>query len=245
MPGPGQTNNMPPRPSVPAPVRPGMDAKMQHNNPAQIKREPVPPAQPAPIMNPEQNQPPPGSQTVGFFSARAADSLRDNPNAAPLGSQFDPHAESPSIRKTAGVDHTKSVPISRPMIATASPAPNHSRDYVNPATDLQRRVGTPGPPGGGVGSPLSRGPSTSSYRPLTRPNVDTRNSPNPAAMNRGSVPPQNNPNGKRPPLNDVTNAGTSPGVASAPATTGQNEPKRARVSDVVPNQGQPPHPPQQ
>ncbi|KAJ5725789.1 uncharacterized protein N7483_007146 [Penicillium malachiteum] len=240
MPGPGQVNNMPnTRPGAPPQARPPADTNMQNTTaPPYVKWED------APGFNNDHNQPPAGSQSVGFFSARAADSLRDNPNAVPTpGSQFDPHAESPSIRKTAGVDHTKSVPISRPMLSAPSPAPNNSRDYVNPATDLQRRVGAPGTPGGGVGSPLSRGPSTSSYRPLTRPNIG--NAPNPPAMNRGSVPPQNNLNGKRPPLNDVTNATTSPGANPVPTAMGQNDPKRPRVSDVAPGPPQPPNPPQQ
>jgi DNA repair and recombination protein RAD52 len=196
------------------------------NGPPQVKREPVQ----ASNQDPSQ---PPGSQSVGFFSARAADMLRDNPNVGPIqGSQFDPHAESPSIRKTAGVDHTKSVPISRPMLAggSGSPAPNNSRDFVNPATNLQRQVGAPG----AVGSPLSRGPSTSSYRPLTRPNV-----PSPAPMNRGGSVPPPNLNGKRPPLNDVTNATTSPSVNPAAPPTGPNDPKRPRMSDGPPGQ-QPP-----
>lgn len=240
-PAPMQNNpNM--RPGPPPQQRPGMPSNAPNPNAqAPIKREP------APALNPDAN-PPSASQSVGFFSARAADSLRDNPNGAPvLGSQFDPHAESPSIRKTAGVDHTKSVPISRPMLAGASPSSNNnnnnSRDYVNPATDLQRRVGAPGGPPGGPGSPLSRGPSTSSYRPLTRPNVDQRSVSGPTPMNRGSVPPQNNPNGKRPPLNDVTNASGSPGAPGAPPPMGPNDPKRARVSDVGP--GQPPAQPPQ
>ncbi|KAJ5938791.1 hypothetical protein N7466_001925 [Penicillium verhagenii] len=234
IPGPGQLNNVQnARPPVP-PQQRGPDTAMQnYNAQVPVKREPVA----VPYNDP--NQLPPGSQSVGFYSARVADTLRDNPNAVPLpGTQFDPHAESPSIRKTAGVDHTKSVPITRPMLKTASPAPNNSRDFVNPATDLQRKVGAPGGPVGGIASPLSRGPSTSSYRPLTRPNIDARNTMNPAGMNRGSVPPQNNPNGKRPPLNDVTNATTSPGTNAAPIAMGQNDPKRPRVSDVAPGQQQ-------
>ncbi|KAJ5745402.1 hypothetical protein N7520_010584 [Penicillium odoratum] len=234
MPGPGQMNNMPnAKPGMPT-QHPGFDTNKQNNN-AQvpIKREPVP------ASNNEPNQLP-ASQSVGFYSARVADVLRDNPNAVPLpGTQFDPHAESPSIRKTAGVDHTKSVPITRPMLPAASPVANNSRDFINPATDFQRKVGAPGGPAS-VGSPLSRGPSTSSYRPLTRPNIDARNTPNPAGMNRGSVPPQNNPNGKRPPLNDVTNATTSHSVNAAPVAMGQNDPKRPRVSDVAPEQQQAP-----
>ncbi|KAJ5763873.1 Rad52/22 double-strand break repair protein [Penicillium manginii] len=210
-------------------------AKFETRGATSIKTEP------AAGLN-QDPQPPPGSQSVGFFSARVADMLRDNPNAGPVpGSQFDPHAESPSIRKTAGVDHTKSVPISRPMLSNASPAPSNSRDFVNPATDFQRRVGAPGGVAGspGVGSPLSRGPSTSTFRPLTRPNIDARPAPNAATIDRASVPPQNM-NGKRPPLNDVTNASPGANLTAAPLAASPTDPKRPRVSDV--GQHQPPQP---
>ncbi|OQD85295.1 hypothetical protein PENANT_c010G10159 [Penicillium antarcticum] len=207
------------RPPVPPPQHAGPNG--QANNIAQppIKRESFP------GPNQEMN-PPQGTPSGGFYSARAVDLLRDNPNGALDAPQFDPRAESPSIRKTAGVDHTKSVPISRPMLSNASPAP------TNPATDLQRKVGAPG---AGFGSPVSRGPSVSSYRPLTRPNPGA----NPTAMNRGSVPPQNL-NGKRPPLNDVTNANASPGANHGPPAPGLNEPKRPRVSDAESSGPDPP-----
>ncbi|KAJ6179318.1 hypothetical protein N7519_009779 [Penicillium mononematosum] len=187
--------------------------------------------------------PPQGTPSTGFYSARAVDLLRENPNSVPSGApQFDPHAESPSIRKTAGVDHSKSIPIARPMLSSASPAPpnNNTRDFVNPATDMQRRVGAPG---GGISSPVSRGPSVSSYRPLTRPNIDQRNVSNPGMANRGAVPPQQNLNGKRPPLLDVTNADATPG-AGAPAP-GPNDPKRPRVSDADSGPSSGPRPPTQ
>ncbi|KAJ5542154.1 hypothetical protein N7535_004577 [Penicillium sp. DV-2018c] len=208
------------------------------NNIAQppIKTETAPGA----IQGAQDMNPPQGTPSAGFFSARAVDLLRDNPNAIPAGAPpFDPHAESPSIRKTAGVDHSKSVPIARPMLSggnvSAAPtvnANNSARDYVNPSTDLQRRVGAPG---GGIGSPINRGPSASSYRPLTRPNPDQRSVSNPAAINRGVVPPQQNLNGKRPPLVDVTNADTAPGAYPGAQATGPNDPKRPRVSDVDPS----------
>lgn len=227
IPAPGQPQGMPGnRPPGPPQPRPGPGPNIQNPQAQQpVKREPPT------GLDQSANQPPSASQSVGFFSARAADSLRDNPNGVPLqGTQFDPHSESPSIRKTAGVDHTKSVPISRPMLSSASPAANNSRDYVNPAADLQRRVGAPGAP---PGSPLSRGPSTSSYRPLTRPNID----PNAAAMNRGNVP--QNVNGKRPPLNDVTNSETT-GPNPVPPIPGPNDPKRPRMAGG-PGGPQPPH----
>ncbi|CAI7564509.1 unnamed protein product [Penicillium glandicola] len=224
--GPAQ-NFANPRPSVPhQPV--GQNTPQNNIAQSPVKKEPGPGGFQA---NQDMN-PPQGTPSTGFFSARAVDLLRENPNSVPPGApQFDPHAESPSIRKTAGVDHTKSIPIARPMLSSASPAPNtnNTRDYVNPATDLQRRVGAPG---GGVSSPVSRGPSVSSYRPLTRPNLDQRNGSNPAAVNRGSVPPQQNLNGKRPPLVDVTNADATPGAYPGVPAPGPNDPKRARVSDV-------------
>jgi DNA repair and recombination protein RAD52 len=176
---------------------------------------------------------PPGSTpSASFFSARAVDLLRDNPQggAAPA---FDPHAESPSIRKTAGVDHTKSVPISKPMLAGVSHASNNTRDFVNPSSDVHRKIGVPG--GGGMNSPLNRNQSTSSYRPLTRPNVDPRNPASAMTANR----PQNI-NGKRPPLNDVTNA-SNPG-GSGPAAPGAGvDPKRPRINEgaAAPQQQQP------
>ncbi|KAL2843978.1 DNA repair and recombination protein radC [Aspergillus pseudodeflectus] len=183
---------------------------------------------------------------VGFFSARGVDMLRDNPHSAATSAPaFDPHAESPSIRKTAGVDHTKSVPISKPMLVGASPAANQPRDFINPSTDMHRKIGAPG--GSGVGSPMNRGPTTSSYRPLTRPNLDPKAAPNNLAANRPGLGPPN-ANGKRPPLNDVTNA-TMPG-GSGPAPIGAvNDPKRARLDQTSHQQQHQqqthPHPPQQ
>lgn len=188
--------------------------------------------------------PPQGTPSTGFYSARAVDLLRENKSVPSGAPQFDPHAESPSIRKTAGVDHSKSIPIARPMLSGTSPAPpnnnSNTRDFVNPATDMQRRVGAPG---GGISSPVSRGPSVSSYRPLTRPNTDQRNVSNPAMANRGTAPPQQNLNGKRPPLLDVTNADATPG-AGVPAP-GPNDPKRPRVSDADPGPSSGPRPPTQ
>ncbi|KAL3450733.1 hypothetical protein BJX65DRAFT_270023 [Aspergillus insuetus] len=178
---------------------------------------------------------------VGFFSARGVDMLRDNPHsAATAATAFDPHAESPSIRKTAGVDHTKSVPISKPMLAGASPAANQPRDFINPSTDMHRKIGAPG--GSGVGSPLNRGPTTSSYRPLTRPNLDPKAAPNNLAANRPGLGPS--VNGKRPPLNDMTNA-TMPGGNGPAPIGGANDPKRARLDQTSHQQQTHPHPPQQ
>lgn len=218
-------------------ARPNGPPQQASNGNAQppIKREPGPG-----FNQDNQNQPLP-PPTVGFFSARAADQLRDNPNAAPIpGSQFDPHAESPSIRKTAGIDHTKTVAVVRTGNGV-SPAPEKGRspDFINPASSLQNRIGGAGPPTGGFGSPLSRGPSVSSFRPLTRPNIDPKNATNPGLVNRGGSAPPQNMNGKRPPLSDVTNANASPGTNhAAPPPAGPNDPKRPRMADATPGQPQ-------
>ncbi|KAL5000707.1 DNA repair and recombination protein radC [Aspergillus recurvatus] len=176
-----------------------------------------------------------GPPVVGFLSARGAHMLRENPHsAATAAPAFNPHAESPSIRKTAGVDHTKSVPISKPMLAgSASPTSNQNRDFINPSAEMHRKIGAPS--GGGIGSPMNKGPSVSSYRPLTRPNLDPKTAAqnNTAATNR--IAP--NMNGKRPPLNDVTNASMlgENGSTSAPNL---NDPKRARYDESMSAQQQ-------
>ncbi|BCR85137.1 RAD52 DNA repair protein RADC [Aspergillus chevalieri] len=210
-------------PSTAQPGQPRPNQGLDTNNTDPIKREPGQNA----------DMPPPGTPSASFFSARAVDMLRDNPNVPSGAPQFDPHAQSPSIRKTAGVDHSKSVPISKPMVASASPAANNTRDFVNPSTDMNRRIGAPG--GGGFGSPMNRGQSTSSYRPLTRPNIDPRNATNPALANRGSVGPQNI-NGKRPPLNDVTNAAAA--TNDPDSVPGVVDPKRPKFNASDPNQQQ-------
>lgn len=59
-------------------------------------------------------------ESVGFFSARAVKQITgtkeeeaQNLPAAPLGAQaFNPHAETPSIRRTPGIDHSRSKPLS-------------------------------------------------------------------------------------------------------------------------------------
>ncbi|KAK0671804.1 putative DNA repair and recombination protein [Cercophora samala] len=127
---------------------------------------------------------------VGFFSARA---VKDIPEEALVAGQvtplkagmgFNPRLESPSIRKTPGIDHTKSKPLSRsgqhvPPTKTADakpatvPVPKpggtgvvpYQRPSIagvtNPQLDSTRRIGVPG---SGPGSPLA---NRNQYRPPT------------------------------------------------------------------------------
>ena len=98
-------------------------------------------------------------QPVGFFTARAAESLQKAAGVPPNIPQFNPHAESPSIRKTAGVDHTKTKPVGREMMGAAAPSlPPIRANFVNPQTDQARRIGMPV----AAGSPLQ---NRTSYKP--------------------------------------------------------------------------------
>lgn len=95
---------------------------------------------------------------VGFFTARAAESLQNGPGSSVKAPAFNPHLESPSIRKTAGVDHTKTKPIGREVVGAApSPMPKRA-NFVNPETDKTRRVGMPV----GAASPMQ---NRASYKP--------------------------------------------------------------------------------
>ncbi|KAL8907893.1 MAG: hypothetical protein Q9207_001130 [Kuettlingeria erythrocarpa] len=102
---------------------------------------------------------------VGFFTARVAETVQ-NSSGVPLEvPSFNPHLESPSIRKTAGVDHSKTKPVGKDIIgAPQSPASVTSAaatgrsNFVNPQVDKTRRVGMPI----GAASPLS---NRGSYKP--------------------------------------------------------------------------------
>ena len=158
---------------------------------------------------------------VGFVSAKA--SMPNVPKDAALA--FNPHAESPSIPKTPGVDHTKSVPIKRKADAVdeAKPTLRHEgpqqqgqsaqtaqRDFVNPQNDLGRRVGVPN-----MQSPLRGG--ASGYRPPTRHGPTTSGVMYPP-LNPAPAGPPSMAAPSRQPLNDISNQrGLEAGGSSASA----------------------------
>ena len=107
------------------------------------------------------------------------------PPGAPTA--FNPHAESPSIRRTQGINPGKSAPVMRQNLQTGqpngngqpvqappgpphpingangAPAPNRS-NFVNPSADPNRRIGMPGVGGGGMNRAAYK-PPTSLKRP--------------------------------------------------------------------------------
>jgi DNA repair and recombination protein RAD52 len=146
---------------------------------------------------------------VAFFSARAAQVLNGAPDspAVPVP-QFNPHAESPSIRKTTGIDHSRSVPVKRASMGVAEqaagplpafrenmPAPQApARDFVNPSLDQHRRIGAPSLNGSAYRPPTRRGP------------MDPNSGMAASASNNAQAQAPLGPAGvKRPPLGDVSN----------------------------------------
>lgn len=169
--------------------------------------------------------PPPANapETVGFFSARAVKELPEStlqgtsnaPIGAPKAQQaFNPKAESPSIRKTPGIDHSSSKPVARngqhvPPSASQSSGPPQANtssftpvrpsfsssqagrgNVINPSLDHMRRIGAPG----GPSSPLA---NRGSYRPPT--------------MKR---PPPSDAVSTRPPLADLPSNGPAGGATT-------------------------------
>ncbi|KIX06516.1 uncharacterized protein Z518_04492 [Rhinocladiella mackenziei CBS 650.93] len=166
---------------------------------------------------------------AGFYSARAAGNIDAHNNVITSGPatapKFNPHAESPSIRKTTGVNHNKSVPLKRDLTVDIPklPAPN----VVHPQSDQSRRVGAPGPNG-----PFStgRGPNTSAYRPPTRRGPDsiagpTTNPAEPECFDRDLSA------AKRTPLGDVSNVQHNVTAVTADGL----DAKRQRVSETAIN----------
>ncbi|OAP59052.1 hypothetical protein AYL99_06350 [Fonsecaea erecta] len=168
--------------------------------------------------------PPQAGQGIGFYSAKAAGKLDENNNVIPdaAAPAFNPHTESPSIRKTAGVNHNRSIPLKRDLTPDTTIL---RTNVINPQSDPMRRLGAPGPSAQIAGS---RGPNTSAYRPPTRRG--------PLESGTGHALSSVDPGGvdrvvqaaRRTPLGDVSNVQhhvTSITVDGADA-------KRQRVADV-------------
>ena len=161
---------------------------------------------------PGPRMPPPGIPE-GFVTGRSAELLNQPVGARPptAAVAFNPHADSPSIRRTQGVNPGKSAPIPRQALNSTSAAngqqpppagapvgqapPQHGgsngmngattpvcKNFVNPSADVNRRIGMP--------------PSAASH----------------AAQNRGAYKP---PSLKRPPLSDVSNIQQMDGASDA------------------------------
>ena len=205
-----------PAPPPPRAAAPQSEATGQRSNPSSANTGEAPAHAPEESIGPR--MPPPGNPE-GFVTGRNADLINaptGAPRPAPAAIAFNPHADSPSLRRTQGVNPGKSAPVMRsavtggagpngqthaapqqPAQRPQSPAPGGPNglngattpirtNYVNPSADLSRRIGMPPAAGGGV-------QNRSGYRP-----------PMPAAAGT-----------KRPPLSDVSNLQQLDGAGDA------------------------------
>jgi DNA repair and recombination protein RAD52 len=143
----------------PNPAQPVVAGRVLNQPSRMATGSPSAPASPARMNKSQEDEandlgmPPPGA---GFFSARAAANLPEGPITDPLPPSavqnlpvFNPKLESPSIRKTPGIDHKGSRPISRdlkqlPGSSQASAAGAARPNILNPQMDATRRIGAPG-----------------------------------------------------------------------------------------------------
>ncbi|KAA8908126.1 hypothetical protein FN846DRAFT_889623 [Sphaerosporella brunnea] len=113
----------------PPPPRALTNTSKPPTHPPQPQSAPPPPAPPPST---------PHNPPVGFFTGRAAMSLKSEadtiPEAAPA---FNPHRPT-TIPRSAGIDHTKSSPIARKMVQPQQP-PN----FQNPSLTPGRQIGMP------------------------------------------------------------------------------------------------------
>ncbi|CAG8949179.1 hypothetical protein HYFRA_00004802 [Hymenoscyphus fraxineus] len=175
---PPQENGPQSRPIPPGPPHPVV--KRVLNQPSRsngVGSAPVSPARP-PTDDPDSVGLPP--QGAGFFSARGVAGVigkngnGDNadPNAPPPPipaniAAFNPNLESPSIRRSEGVDHKSSKPLGRDGKHIPSPSPAvGARNIINPKLDTTRRIGAPGSP-----SPMA---NRNMYKPPSKRPVDSR-----------------------------------------------------------------------
>ncbi|ODA80215.1 hypothetical protein RJ55_03173 [Drechmeria coniospora] len=174
-------------PQTPHPVNsrpiPNQDAQ-QHRATGTIpgKASPVEAAQPHAVSVSDETS----NAPVAFFSAKSVVNTDSNAPSTQHKHLFNPKAESPSIRKTPGIDHSSSKPVGRnmkhvpPTNSQTSPAPVSTSgpsatgvtsarqsanggpitrsNLVNPSLDHTRRIGAPS----GPSSPLA---NRGAYKP--------------------------------------------------------------------------------
>lgn len=154
-----------------------------------------------------------GGDGPGFFSARAVPRVPDDGSAIPpgpiAGKAFDPKAESPSIRKTPGIDHNSSRPLSKTGQHVAPPSSSQAandRPSLGAGSGMRDSVSRPqipnAPPNhqspqGQMGRPNVLNPQLDHSRRIGAPG-----GPGSPLANRNSYKP---PTMKRPPLAEVSN----------------------------------------
>lgn len=156
---------------------------------------------------PAPRMPPPGNPE-GFVTGRSVDLLNQPPGARPPNSSlaFNPHADSPSIRRTHGINPGKSAPVSRQVVN--GPGPANGQHPPPPP------VAAPGGPPQQAQQPIQSNGLNGTTAPIrtnyVNPSADMNRRigmpPSAAShtiQNRASYKPPTPM--KRPPLTDVSN----------------------------------------
>lgn len=192
-------------------------------------------------------------ENVGFFSARAVNQLAgpkedEEPKLPTIptgGLSFNPHAESPSIRKTAGIDHTKSKPVGRDIkhVAPAERGSETPTKGTAPVKSMSAGAAGRGAPaaGGFSAAGAQHGPGAAQRGNVVNPQLSQARrigapmGPGSPMANRGQYRP---PTFKRPLPNEGNHDGTRPALAEVTTNGGVNagagtgvggDPKRQKV----------------
>lgn len=178
------------------------------------------------------------TETVGFFSARAVKQITGPkeeevptlPVAPPRAQAFNPHAESPSIRRTPGIDHSRSKPLSVDG-KHAPPLVRPEDDKSEPATSNAN--GPLGTGKGGTGTAAQLPPASQRGNIVNPQFNQTRRigapiGPSSPLANRGQYRPLTV---KRPALTEVTTNGSVNGAAGGGGGGGTvgGDPKRQKL----------------
>lgn len=168
-------------------------------------------------------------ETVAFFSAKALSQLPEgeaNPAAIPAIPKqlFNPKAESPSIRRTPGIDHTSSRPLAR------------TGQHVAPSASQASTSAAPAVASGGAGNgsnftPVRPGAVTRASGGVNQPIDNTRRIGAPGGggsplANRGSYKP---PSMKRAPLTELPANGSTAAVSGVSGDV-QSDAKRQKTT---------------
>ncbi|POS74405.1 recombination protein rad52 [Diaporthe helianthi] len=195
------------------------------------------------------------TEAVGFFSARAVKQLagqKDDevklPSTPSAGHAFNPHAETPSVFKTPGIDYTKSRPVKRESLVHCAPAEtkldedsgigdvdlgltpstpsaNNGFGRAGPAQQPGQRANVVNPQLNQtrrIGAPMGPG-SPLGNRGQYRPPTFKR--PPPGEGNHGIA----GGGGPRPALAEVTTNGTVAAAGGGPGGSVGGDPKRQRI----------------
>lgn len=253
----GQQNPRPGGPNQPVQNAPRAPQQNQHrpqaNGPVQTNNS----SNSGPIQPPPQAQSDSSGtdETVGFFSARAVKQLAGQKDdevrlpSTPSGAQvFNPHAETPSVFKTPGIDYTKSRPLGRDLkhhapvdtdddsgiadlgLAPSTPSTNNGFGRAGAA----QQQGGPGNAQRGnvvnpqlnqtrrIGAPMGPG-SPLGNRGQYRPPTFKR--PPPGEGNNGIA----GGGGVRPALAEVSTNGTTAAAGARPGGGIGGDPKRQKI----------------